>query len=422
MRTTICLLTFFFLGAFGHAPGCWAADPPIETGEKQDTMLYVRTIPPGAKVFLDGKELGKSNGLFPVEPGVGKIVVELKRQKTEKQVTIRANKITRIELALKPKAGTPSQVIKEAVIAISQCAEGDPRVEEAMRSLRPLKQAEVVKGLIPYLDYTYQETARRAAIYILWKGKFANIAPAVPTLEKLLGHEDVFTRGMAALALGQNKVSSSYDAMAKMTASDSSPYARRCAAIALGWLGDKRAEPVLEAAMKDSDPLVRTNARVGLDILHGKEPDPLRILRGKETPAKDNLLKNPGMENGDEAPDAWDQDAKKKAVEAAEAWLALVDAGKYAESWDEAAEQLKNAVSKDAFAHSLGAVRKPLGDVTSRKIESKRYLTKLPGAPDGEYVVIQYKTAFANKESATETITPMLGKDKKWRVSGYYIK
>lgn len=47
---------------------------------------------------------------------------------------------------------------------------------------------------------------------------------------------------------------------------------------------------------------------------------------------------------------------------------------------------------------------------------------KEAGAPDGEYVVIQFSASFANKKSALETITPMLGKDGKWRVSGYYMK
>ncbi len=53
---------------------------------------------------------------------------------------------------------------------------------------------------------------------------------------------------------------------------------------------------------------------------------------------------------------------------------------------------------------------------------SKNYQTSLPGAPDGKYVVIQFKTSFENKKSATETITPMMDNDGKWRVSGYFIK
>jgi predicted SnoaL-like aldol condensation-catalyzing enzyme len=115
-------------------------------------------------------------------------------------------------------------------------------------------------------------------------------------------------------------------------------------------------------------------------------------------------------------------EAEKQAVASAEPWLAQVDDGKYAESWDAAAEYLKNAVSKDDFAKSLNAARKPLGKLISREVKSKEYRTSLPGAPDGEYVVIQFKTSFEDKKAAIETVTPMLDKDKKWRVSGYYIK
>ena len=61
-------------------------------------------------------------------------------------------------------------------------------------------------------------------------------------------------------------------------------------------------------------------------------------------------------------------------------------------------------------------------DAEKKAVKSKQYATSLPGAPDGQYVVIQYKTAFENKKAGVETITPMLDKDKKWRVSGYFIK
>jgi hypothetical protein len=115
-------------------------------------------------------------------------------------------------------------------------------------------------------------------------------------------------------------------------------------------------------------------------------------------------------------------DAEKKAVASAEAWLGLLDQSKYSEAWDSAADYLKNAVTKQDFGKSLAAARKPLGKVKSRELKSKQHATSLPGAPDGEYVVIQFNTAFENKKSSVETITPMLDKDKKWRVSGYFIK
>jgi hypothetical protein len=114
--------------------------------------------------------------------------------------------------------------------------------------------------------------------------------------------------------------------------------------------------------------------------------------------------------------------AEKTAIESVQPWLALVDQGQYSQGWLAAADYLKSAVDRRDFIKSLTEARKPLGDVQSRELFAKQYTTSLPGAPDGQYVVVQYKTSFANKKSATETVTPMLDKDKKWRVSGYYIK
>ena len=117
-----------------------------------------------------------------------------------------------------------------------------------------------------------------------------------------------------------------------------------------------------------------------------------------------------------------DQAKEKSAVDASKAWLKLVDEGKYSESWNEAAQYFKNAANKEQWKSSLDAARTLLGKVLSRKLKSQQYTKTLSGAPDGEYVVIQYETSFENKQEAIETITPMLDKDGKWRVSGYYIR
>lgn len=114
--------------------------------------------------------------------------------------------------------------------------------------------------------------------------------------------------------------------------------------------------------------------------------------------------------------------AETAAVASAEAWLSLVDGGKYAESWEETAQLFKGAVSKEEWIQMIQAARKPFGKSISRRLKSKQYQTALPGAPDGQYVVIQFEASFENKKSAIETITPMLDKDGKWRVSGYFMK
>ncbi|MEW5993505.1 MAG: DUF4019 domain-containing protein [Candidatus Zixiibacteriota bacterium] len=110
------------------------------------------------------------------------------------------------------------------------------------------------------------------------------------------------------------------------------------------------------------------------------------------------------------------------AVEASEKWLSLVDDEKYGESWESSSQYFKNSITIEEWKKMLAAVRKPLGKVKSRSLKSKQFMTELPGAPNGEYVVIQYETSFENKKSAIETITPMLDKDGKWKVSGYFIK
>jgi len=119
---------------------------------------------------------------------------------------------------------------------------------------------------------------------------------------------------------------------------------------------------------------------------------------------------------------AQDSDKEKKAVSAAEKWLSMVDKGKYSDSWQGAAEYLRNAINQEQWNRSLQAVRKPLGEVVSRQMKTATYKTSLPGAPDGEYVVIQFDTSFENKKAAIETVTPMMDQDRMWRVSGYYIK
>jgi hypothetical protein len=116
------------------------------------------------------------------------------------------------------------------------------------------------------------------------------------------------------------------------------------------------------------------------------------------------------------------EQAEKEAIAAATAWLALLDRNQLSQAWDAAAEPLKAIKDRRDFIKLIADARKPLGTMKSRQLESKQYATTLPRAPAGQYFVLQFKTSFANRKSAVETITPMLDKDKKWRVSGYYVK
>jgi hypothetical protein len=110
------------------------------------------------------------------------------------------------------------------------------------------------------------------------------------------------------------------------------------------------------------------------------------------------------------------------ARRAAETWLSLVDGGNYAASWETAGAYFRNAVSAEAWAASAGAACGPLGALRSREERSATPATSLPGAPDGEYIVFQFDTAFANKAQAVETVTFLHEPDGIWRAAGYFVR
>lgn len=115
-------------------------------------------------------------------------------------------------------------------------------------------------------------------------------------------------------------------------------------------------------------------------------------------------------------------DAVGNAVSAANHWLTLSDANDGASTWDQAAPAFRAAISKADWSEALKQTRQPFGAVKSRKVMSSEFTHSLPGAPDGEYVVIQYDTQFEHKTHAVETVVPMRDQDGNWKVSGYFVK
>jgi len=112
------------------------------------------------------------------------------------------------------------------------------------------------------------------------------------------------------------------------------------------------------------------------------------------------------------------EEAKVETLE----WLALTDTAQYESSWDSASTLFKAAVAKEDWEKSLSAVRTPIGALETREMAASKFRSTLPGAPDGEYVVFQFSSSFANKATALETVTAMKDTDGAWRVAGYFIK
>ncbi len=112
----------------------------------------------------------------------------------------------------------------------------------------------------------------------------------------------------------------------------------------------------------------------------------------------------------------------KEGIAAADSWLKLIDAEKYPESWESAAGIFRSSIIKEKWIKDVSAVRKPIGKMTDRAAASSEFHSELPGVPDGEYVIIKYRSSFANKRNSVELVTTAKDTDSVWRVAGYFVK
>jgi len=110
------------------------------------------------------------------------------------------------------------------------------------------------------------------------------------------------------------------------------------------------------------------------------------------------------------------------AIASGSAWLTLVDQGKFGESWDVAAEIFRIGVPREKWIDAVGAVRGPFGKLVSRKSKATEAKSALPGAPDGQYVVMQFDSSFEKKQVAVETLTVRQEADGAWKAAGYFVK
>ncbi|HLU26354.1 MAG TPA: DUF4019 domain-containing protein [Longimicrobiales bacterium] len=113
---------------------------------------------------------------------------------------------------------------------------------------------------------------------------------------------------------------------------------------------------------------------------------------------------------------------ERAAVEAAEAWLALMDAERYEESWQAAAPLFQSAVTSEMWVQQGRMVRQQIGAPRGRKLQRAEHTTSLPNVPAGEYVVVLYAGSFANIPEAREVVILMLQPDESWRTAGYFVQ
>lgn len=112
----------------------------------------------------------------------------------------------------------------------------------------------------------------------------------------------------------------------------------------------------------------------------------------------------------------------KDAIDAGRKWLALIDAGKPGTAWDSASKQLQTTVQRGTFVAEMRSVRAPLGKPASRDAVKFARAHELPGAPSGDYTIIEFETRFAGGKRLTEQLVWVVESGDVWRVAGYYYR
>ena len=103
-------------------------------------------------------------------------------------------------------------------------------------------------------------------------------------------------------------------------------------------------------------------------------------------------------------------------IDSARRFLALVDQGRWDASYALTGSAFRKLNSGEVWARVSQEVRPPLGAVVSRSLLSQE---ELPAPPAG-YQVVKFRTDFANKRQAVETVS-LEREDGAWRVVGVTI-
>ncbi len=97
-------------------------------------------------------------------------------------------------------------------------------------------------------------------------------------------------------------------------------------------------------------------------------------------------------------------------------WLAIVDAGRWDESWRATGASFRAMNTPQVWAQVSEQGRVPLGAIVSRADLSHE---SVPAPPAG-YEMVKFRTSFANRPNTVETLT-LVREGQTWKVVGYII-
>ena len=111
--------------------------------------------------------------------------------------------------------------------------------------------------------------------------------------------------------------------------------------------------------------------------------------------------------------------AEKEVVKAAEAYLEVLDAGRFGDLYALLSEFARSKTSKQQLSRPMQTLRDTFGKATRRTLRKVHLIDKLPGLPDAKNAVVQFKSDYERQKNLWEMMVLSLDKDGVWRVNTY---
>jgi hypothetical protein len=124
-----------------------------------------------------------------------------------------------------------------------------------------------------------------------------------------------------------------------------------------------------------------------------------------------------GAQQGEDPHAADEVAAERQAL----GFVGYLDQGRFADSYAYTGMLIRTQLDREAFSTQIQKTRAGTGALQSRDLMDASYSTSVPGAPEGQYVILHYHASFANRPDTVETVTLAFA-NGYWRIAGYYIK
>ncbi|MEL7197291.1 MAG: DUF4019 domain-containing protein [Pseudomonadota bacterium] len=115
-------------------------------------------------------------------------------------------------------------------------------------------------------------------------------------------------------------------------------------------------------------------------------------------------------------------EASPAALKRARTFISAVDAGDWQESWSRSGEFFQSQTSATEWAALVEPVRGPLGSVEKRRLVSVERVSTLPGAPEGDYEILQYQTEFEKLEGVSTETVILIRNGEDFDIAGFFIR